>query len=131
MIKPRPDASIDRRELFIVDRSTALVLPEASMDGVFRRWKSRVREEGDDRPDRAEPADLLERSMSDDGERRPSEPLWDRSKPTSGAGAIAAMFMAETFLRIVCCRKASLKLPNEPRDRERRFSRLAPWRFNN
>ena len=103
------------------------------MDGVFRRWKSRVREEGDDRPDRAEPADrfdLLERSMSDDGERRPSEPLWDRSKPTSGAGAIAAMFMAETFLRIVCCRKAWRRLPKLPSDRERRFSRLAPWRFS-
>ena len=133
MTNPRPDASIDRRELFIVDRSTALVLPEASMDGVFRRWKSRVREEGDDRPDRAEPADrfdLLERSMSDDGERRPSEPLWDRSKPT-GSGATAATFIADAFRRIVCCLNASLKLPNEPSDRERRFKRLAPWRFNN
>ena len=126
MTNPRPDASIDRRELFIVDRSTALVLPEASMDGVFRRWKSRVNEEGDDLPLLAEPADLLERSMSDDGERRPSDPLWDRSKPTSGAGATAAMFMAETFRRIVCCRKACLKLPKLPNDRERRFKRLAP-----
>ena len=79
------------------------------MDGALRRWKSRVNEEGDDLPDRAEPADLLERSMSDDGERRPSDPLWDRSKPTSGAGATAAMFMADTFRRIVCWRKASLK----------------------
>ena len=124
MTRPRP-------ELSSVDRSTALVLPEASMDGAFeRRWKSRVNELGDDRPDRAEPADLLERSMSDDGERRPSEPLWDRSKPT-GSGATAATLIAETFRRSVCCRKASLKLPNEPSDRERRFSRLAPWRFNN
>ena len=130
MTNPRPDASIDRRELFIVDRSTALVLPEASMDGVFRRWKSRVREEGDDRPDRAEPADLLERSMSDDGERRPSEPLCDRSRPT-GSGATAAICIAETFRRIVCWRKACRRLPKLPSDRERRFSRLAPWRFNN
>ena len=124
MTNPRP-------ELSSVDRSTALVEPEASMDvAAFRRWKSRVNELGDDRPDRAEPADLLERSMSDDGERRPSEPLWDRSKPT-GSGATAATFIADTFRRIVCCRKASLKLPNEPRDRERRFKRFAPWRFNN
>ena len=126
MINPRP-------ELSSVDRSTALVLPEASMDGAaFRRWKSRVNELGDDRPDRAEPADLLERferSMSDDGERRPSEPLWDRSRPTSGAGATAAMFMADTFRRIVCWRKASLKWPKLPRLRERLFKRLAPWRF--
>ena len=119
-----------RPELSSVDRSTARVLPEASVDGALRRWKSRVNEEGDDRPDRAEPADLLERSMSDDGERRPSEPLWDRSRPT-GSGATAATLIAETFRRSVCCRKASLKLPNEPSDRERRFSRLAPWRFNN
>ena len=98
--RPRP-------ELSSVDRSTARVLPEASMDvAAFRRWKSRVNEEGDDLPLLAEPADLLERSMSDDGERRPSEPLWDRSKPTSGAGAIAAMFMADAFRRIVCWRKA-------------------------
>ena len=123
--RPRP-------ELSSVDRSTALVLPDASIDGAaFRRWKSRVNEEGDDLPDRAEPADLLERSMSDDGERRPSEPLWDRSRPTSGAGATAAMFMADTFRRIVCCRKASLKLPKLPNDLERRFNRFAPWRFNN
>ena len=121
--RPRP-------ELSSVDRSTALVLPEASMDGAFeRRWKSRVNELGDDRPDRAEPADLLERSMSDDGERRPSDPLWDRSKPTSGAGATAAMFMADTFRRIVCCRKASLKWPKLPNELDRLFSRLAPWRF--
>ena len=100
------------------------------MDGAFRRWKSRVNEEGDDLPLLAEPADLLERSMSDDGERRPSDPLWDRSKPT-GSGATAATLMADAFRRSVCCRKASLKLPNEPSDRERRFSRLAPWRFNN
>ena len=124
MTRPRPDESS-------VDRSTALVLPDASMDGAaFRRWKSRVNELGDDRPDRAEPADLLERSMSDDGERRPSEPLWDRSKPT-GSGATAATFIADAFRRIVCCLNASLKLPNEPSDRERRFKRLAPWRFNN
>ena len=123
---PRPDESS-------VDRSTARVLPDTSMDGAFRRWKSRVNEEGDDLPDRAEPADLLDRfdrSMSDDGERRPSEPLWDRSRPTSGAGATAAMFMAETFRRIVCCRKASLKWPKLPRLRERRFRRFAPWRFS-
>ena len=119
----RPDESS-------VDRSTARVLPEASMDGAFRRWKSRVNELGDDLPLLAEPADLLDRSMSDDGERRPSEPLWDRSRPT-GSGATAATFIAETFRRIVCERNASLKLPNEPRDRERRFSRFAPWRFNN
>ena len=100
------------------------------MDGALRRWKSRVNEEGDDLPDRAEPADLLERSMSDDGERRPSEPLWDRSRPTSGAGATAAMFMADTFRRIVCWRKASLKCPKLPRLRERRFNRFAPWRFS-
>ena len=123
MTRPRPDESS-------VDRSTARVLPEASMDGAFRRWKSRVNELGDDRPDRAEPADLLERSMREEGERRPSDPLWDRSKPT-GSGATAATFMAETFRRIVCCLNASLKLPNEPRDRERRFNRFAPWRFNN
>ena len=120
--RPRP-------ELSSVDRSTALVEPEASMDvAAFRRWKSRVNEEGDDLPDRAEPADLLERSMSDDGERRPSEPLWDRSKPT-GSGATAATFIAETFRRIVCCRKASLKFPKLPNDLDRLFSRLAPWRF--
>ena len=122
--RPRP-------ELSSVDRSTARVLPEASMDGAaFRRWKSRVNELGDDRPDRAEPADRFERSMSDDGERRPSEPLWDRSRPT-GSGATAATLIADAFRRSVCCRKASLKLPNEPRDRERRFKRFAPWRFNN
>ena len=80
--RPRP-------ELSSVDRSTALVLPEASMDGAaFRRWKSRVNELGDDRPDRAEPADLLERSIRE-GDIRPSDPLWDRSKPT-GSGATAA-----------------------------------------
>ena len=100
------------------------------MDGALRRWKSRVNELGDDRPDRAEPADLLERSINDEGERRPSEPLWDRSKPT-GSGATAATFIADTFRRIVCCRKASLKLPKLPNDLDRRFSRLAPWRFNN
>ena len=122
--RPRP-------ELSSVDRSTALVEPEASMDGAFeRRWKSRVNELGDDLPDLAEPADLLERSIKEEGERRPSEPLWDRSRPT-GSGATAATFIADAFRRSVCCRKASLKLPNEPRDRERRFSRLAPWRFNN
>ena len=121
--RPRP-------ELSSVDRSTARVLPEASIDGAFRRWKSRVNEDGDDRPDRAEPADLLERSMSDEGERRPSDPLWDRSKPT-GSGATAATLMADTFRRIVCCRKASLKLPKLPNDLERRFNRFAPWRFNN
>ena len=134
MTNPRPDESMvwRRPELSSVDRSTALVDPLASIDSAdFRRWKSRVNEEGDDLPDRAEPADLLERSMSDDGERRPSEPLWDRSKPTSGAGATAAMFMAETFRRIVCWRKAWRRLPKLPNDRERRFSRLAPWRFNN
>ena len=119
MIKPRRDESI-------VDRSTARVLPEASMDGAFeRRWKSRVNEEGDDRPDRAEPADLLERSMSDDGERRPSEPLWDRSRPT-GSGATAATFIADAFRRIVCCLNASLKLPKLPNDLDRRFNRFAP-----
>ena len=101
------------------------------MDGAaFRRWKSRVNELGDDLPLLAEPADLLERSMSDDGERRPSEPLWDRSKPT-GSGATAATFIADAFRRIVCCRKASLKLPKLPNDLERRFNRFAPWRFNN
>ena len=123
--RPRP-------ELSSVDRSTALVLPEASMDGAFRRWKSRVNEEGDDRPDRAEPADLLERFDRSirEGDIRPSEPLWDRSKPT-GSGATAATFIADAFRRIVCCLNASLKLPNEPSDRERRFKRLAPWRFNN
>ena len=120
---PRPDESS-------VDRSTARVLPDASMDGAFRRWKSRVNELGDDRPDRAEPADLLERSMSDDGERRSSEPLWDRSRPT-GSGATAATFIADAFRRIVCCLNASLKLPKLPNDLDRRFSRLAPWRFNN
>ena len=119
--RPRP-------ELSSVDRSTARVLPEASIDGAFRRWKSRVNEDGDDRPDRAEPADLLERSMSDEGERRPSDPLWDRSKPT-GSGTTAATFIAETFRRIVCCRKASLKFPKLPNDLDRLFSRLAPWRF--
>ena len=124
MTRPRPDESS-------VDRSTALVLPEASMEvAAFRRWKSRVREEGELLPDRAEPADLLERSMSDDGERWPSEPLWDRSKPT-GSGATAATFIAETFRRIVCCRKASLKFPKLPNDLDRRFNRFAPWRFNN
>ena len=124
MTRPRPDESS-------VDRSTALVLPDASMDvAAFRRWKSRVNELGDDLPDRAEPADLLERSMSDEGERRPSEPLWDRSKPT-GSGATAATLMAETFRRIVCCLNASLKFPKLPKERERRFSRFAPWRFNN
>ena len=122
MTRPRPDESS-------VDRSTARVLPEASMDGALRRWKSRVNELGDDRPDRAEPADLLERSIRE-GDIRPSDPLWDRSKPT-GSGATAATFIAETFRRIVCCRKASRKLPKLPRLRERRFSRLAPWRFNN
>ena len=122
--RPRP-------ELSSVDRSTARVLPEASMDvAAFRRWKSRVNEEGDDRPDRAEPADLLDRSMREEGDIRPSEPLWDRSRPT-GSGATAATFIAETFLRIVCCRKASLKLPKLPNDLERRLSRFAPWRFNN
>ena len=101
------------------------------MDGAaFRRWKRRVNELGDDLPLLAEPADLLERSMSDDGERRPSEPLWDRSKPTSGAGATAAMFMADTFRRIVCWRKAWRRLPKLPRLRERRFNRFAPWRFS-
>ena len=123
MTRPRPDESS-------VDRSTALVLPDASMDGAaFRRWKSRVNELGDDRPDRAEPADLLERSMSDDGERRPSEPLWDRSRPT-GSGATAATLIAEMFLRIVCWRKGSLKFPKLPNDLDRLFSRLAPWRFS-
>ena len=122
--RPRP-------ELSSVDRSTARVLPDASMDGAaFRRWKSRVNELGDDRPDRAEPADLLERSMSDDGERRPSEPLWDRSRPT-GSGATAATFIADAFRRIVCCLNASLKLPKLPNDLDRRFNRFAPWRFNN
>ena len=122
MTRPRPDESS-------VDRSTARVLPEASMDGAFRRWKSRVNELGDDLPLLAEPADLLDRSMSDDGERRPSEPLWERSKPT-GSGATAATFMAETFRRSVCCRKASLKFPKLPNDLDRLFSRLAPWRFS-
>ena len=121
--RPRP-------ELSSVDRSTARVLPEASIDGALRRWKSRVNEEGELLPDRAEPADLLDRSMSDDGERRPSEPLCDRSRPT-GSGATAATLMAETFRRIVCERKASRKLPKLPNDLDRRFSRLAPWRFNN
>ena len=140
MTNPRPDESMvwRRPELSSVDRSTALVDPLASIDSAdFRRWKSRVNELGDnelgdDRPDRAEPADRFdrfERSMSDDGERRPSDPLWDRSKPT-GSGATAAMFMADTFRRIVCWRKASLKWPKLPRLRERRFSRLAPWRFS-
>ena len=100
------------------------------MDGAaFRRWKSRVNELGDDLPDRAEPADLLDRSIRE-GDIRPSEPLWDRSKPT-GSGATAATLIAETFRRIVCCLNASLKFPKLPSDRERRFSRLAPWRFNN
>ena len=126
MIKPRRDESI-------VDRSTARVLPEASMDGAFeRRWKSRVNEEGDDRPDRAEPADLLERFDRSirEGDIRPSDPLWDRSRPT-GSGATAATLIAETFRRIVCCLNASLKFPKLPKERERRFSRFAPWRFNN
>ena len=101
MTRPRPDESS-------VDRSTARVLPEASMDGALRRWKSRVNEEGELLPDRAEPADLLERSIRE-GDIRPSDPLWDRSKPT-GSGATAATFIAETFRRIVCCRKASRKL---------------------
>ena len=121
--RPRP-------ELSSVDRSTALVLPEASMDGAaFRRWKSRVNELGDDRPDRAEPADLLERSIRE-GDIRPSDPLWDRSKPT-GSGATAATFIADAFRRIVCCLNASLKLPKLPNDLDRRFNRFAPWRFNN
>ena len=99
------------------------------MDGAaFRRWKSRVNELGDDLPDRAEPADLLDRSMREEGDIRPSEPLWDRSRPT-GSGATAATFIAETFRRIVCCRKASLKFPKLPNDLDRLFSRLAPWRF--
>ena len=102
MTRPRPDESS-------VDRSTARVLPEASMDGALRRWKSRVNEEGELLPDRAEPADLLERSMREEGDKRPSEPLWDRSRPT-GSGATAATFIAETFRRIVCERKASRKL---------------------
>ena len=121
--RPRP-------ELSSVDRSTARVLPEASIDGALRRWKSRVNEEGELLPDRAEPADLLDRSMSDDGERRPSEPLWDRSRPT-GSGATAATLMADAFRRIVCCLNASLKLPKLPNDLDRRFNRFAPWRFNN
>ena len=121
--RPRP-------ELSSVDRSTALVLPDASMDvAAFRRWKSRVNELGDDRPDRAEPADRFDRSIRE-GDIRPSDPLWDRSKPT-GSGATAATFIAETFRRIVCCRKASLRLPKLPNDLDRRFSRFAPWRFNN
>ena len=57
IIRPRPDESMVRRggprpDESSVDRSTARVLPDASMDGALRRWKSRVNEEGDDLPDR-------------------------------------------------------------------------------
>ena len=122
---PRPDESS-------VDRSTARVLPDASMDFDERRWKSRVNELGDDLPLLAEPADLLERFDRSirEGDIRPSEPLWDRSKPT-GSGATAATFIADAFRRIVCCLNASLKLPKLPNDLDRRFNRFAPWRFNN
>ena len=106
--RPRP-------ELSSVDRSTALVLPEASMDGAFRRWKSRVNEEGDDRPDRAEPADLLERFDRSirEGDIRPSEPLWDRSKPT-GSGATAATLIADAFRRSVAAGRPPVNCQNCP-----------------
>ena len=54
--------------------------------------------------------DRFERSMSDDGERRPSEPLWDRSKPRAAGRRRPRLSPTRSEHRLLP--ECFLKLPN-------------------